>query len=65
MKRKISEDPHIGLRQLSHEMATESIVNQALARYLFQVLEFVHEEYIDPLRKENERLKKALAARKS
>lgn len=61
MKRKISDDHHIGLRQLADQLATDSIVNQALARYLFQILEFAHDEYIEPLQKENAELRHRLA----
>jgi hypothetical protein len=62
-RRKLSEDTNIALRQLAKEMADDSIVNQALARYLQQVLEFVHEEYIAPLQAENKALKEALERR--
>jgi len=60
MRRKLSEDTTIALRQLAEQLATGSVVNQALARYLYQILEFVHEEYIAPLQEENTRLRKAL-----
>lgn len=60
MKHKLNEDPKIACYQLANELADGSIVNQALARYLYQVIEFMFEEYIAPLRKENAELKKRL-----
>lgn len=39
------------LNQLASKLAEESIVTQVLGRYLKQVLEFVHEEYIHPRNK--------------
>lgn len=46
---------------LARELAERSIVTQALTRYIEQILTFVHEEQIQPLLDENERLKKELA----
>jgi hypothetical protein len=51
MKRKLSEDTTIAIRQLADELADSSFVNQALSRYIHQLLEFVAEEYIIPQRK--------------
>jgi len=64
--RKRSQDIDIALRQMADELASGSIVNQALGRYLFQVLEFVVEEYIEPQRKriaELEHLVRALGGK--
>jgi hypothetical protein len=63
-RRKYSEDVKIAQQQLMQDMAEGSIVTQALSRYLFQILEFVFEEYIGPLRDENAALKKALEEQK-
>ena len=49
--RKLSQDTDIALRQMAQELATGSIVNDALSRYLFQILAFVHEEYLAPQKK--------------
>lgn len=56
-KSKLSDDPSIALRQLSQEMAKRSIVVTALARWQHQIMEFIHEEYIAPLRAENAELR--------
>jgi hypothetical protein len=49
-RRKYSEDTTIAMHQMASNMAEGSIVTQALSRYLFQILEFVFEEYIGPQR---------------
>ena len=59
---KISDDPEIARKQLARELANNSIVNKALARYIELVLEAVFEDTIQPLRDENERLRMALAS---
>lgn len=62
---KISDDPEIARKQLARELANNSIVNKALARYIEQILEAVFEDTIQPLRDENERLRSALSASQS
>lgn len=61
-RRKYSDDDAVKMKQLAADLASGCIVTQALARYLEQVLEFVHEEYIAPLRKENAELRSRLNA---
>lgn len=60
VKRKISDDPEIAFKQMAKQLADNSIVNKALARYIEQVLEAVNEDTIQPLRDEIERLQTAL-----
>lgn len=59
---KISADPEIARKQMARELANNSIVNKALARYIEQILEAVNEDVIQPLRDEIDRLVAALAA---
>ena len=59
---KISDDPEIARKQLARELANNSIVNKALARYIEQIIEAVFEDTIQPLRDENERLRSALSS---
>lgn len=59
-RRKYSDNQNIKLDQLTQDMAAGSIVTQAHARYLKQILEFMHEEYIAPLRAENAQLRARL-----
>lgn len=47
-KRKLSEDKQIALRQLAEELAQGSIVTQCLARYLYQIMEYVYEAFVKP-----------------
>ena len=56
-RRKLNDDPDIAARQIACQLAEDSIVTQALSRYLFQIMEFVSEEFIKPLRRENAELK--------
>ena len=51
MRRKsYSADTDMVLREMARDLASDSIVVQALARYIFQVLEAVNEDTIEPLR---------------
>jgi hypothetical protein len=59
-KHKISDDPTVACAQMARELANNSIVNKALARYIEQILEAVNEDTIQPLRDEIERLQTAL-----
>jgi hypothetical protein len=47
-------------KKLAGELAKESIVTMALARFLEQVIRTIHEEEIEPLRREAASLRKAL-----
>lgn len=60
-RRNLSEDPQIALRQMAAELAEGSIVTQALSRYLYQILEFVVDEYVRPKNAEIARLKARIA----
>lgn len=59
---KISDDPEIAVKQMARELANNSIVNKALARYIEQIIEAVFEDTIKPLRDENERLRSAISS---
>ena len=59
-KTKISDDPEIARKQMARQLASNSIVTKALARYIEKVLEAVNEDTIQPLRDENDRLRAAL-----
>lgn len=52
MKPRLSDNPDIAVKQIASSMAEGSIVTKALARYLEQVIEFVFEEYVQPLREQ-------------
>ncbi|MBB3808803.1 hypothetical protein FHS81_000873 [Pseudochelatococcus contaminans] len=45
------------MRQMSTDLAKGSFVVTALARWQHQIMEFIHEEYIAPLRAENAELR--------
>jgi hypothetical protein len=60
-KKALSDNPDFALRQLADQLATGSIVNQALARYLYQIMEFFYDEYIAPKDAEIARLKKRVS----
>lgn len=60
--RSFSTDPRIAIKQMAGQLAKNSIVTKALARYIEQVLEAVHEDTIAPLMAENERLRTEVAA---
>lgn len=46
-------------KKLAGELARESIVTMALARFLEQVIQTIHEEEIEPLRREVASLREA------
>ena len=58
---KLNDNPDIAVRQIANRMAGGSIVTQALSRYLLQIMEFMFEEYIGPLHRENAELKARIA----
>ncbi len=60
-RRKLNADPDIALRQLANDLAAESIVTQALSRYIYQIVEFVFDDSIKPLKDENAKLKARIA----
>lgn len=45
------------LLDMAQHLAQDCIVTRALSRYLYQIVEAIHEDTIAPLRAENERLK--------
>lgn len=61
-KKGFNDDPEIAVKQMARELANNSIVNKALARYIEQILEAVNEDTIQPLRDEIERLRAMIAA---
>lgn len=59
-KGQYSDDAKIAARQMASDLAHNSIVTKALARYIEQIMESVNEDVIQPLRDQIERQREAL-----
>ena len=54
---KKTQKKDMTVKQLIHEICDDSIVMKCLERFIFQIVEEIHESQIAPVEKENARLK--------